>query len=155
MHGKIVNIYIYPEAGADAIAHSSVEIIAGSGIVGDRYYKNLGTFSKNKEIQEKQQITLIESENIDEFNLNHNCQLTYGELRRNVVTTGVDLNGLVGRIFIFGNQKFKGIELCEPCAYLAKTVEAKLLPKMVGKAGLRTQILTDGKLSVNDQLRID
>ena len=153
MHGKIINIYVYPEAGADAIAHSSVQIIAGPGIVGDRYYKNLGTFSKKITLIENQQITFIESEFIDEFNQQYNCQLTYSQLRRNVITHNVDLNSLVGKKFHFGNNEFKGIELCEPCAYLAQAVENKLLPAMVGKAGLRAQILTDGKLTIDDHFK--
>ncbi|MBX2848843.1 MAG: MOSC domain-containing protein [Acidiferrobacterales bacterium] len=151
MHGKIISIYIYPTAGASALAKDSVEIIAGSGVIGDRYYNTQGTFSKNDGILAKQEITFIESEEIDKFNQENNCQLRYGDLRRNVVTNGVRLNELVDKEFQFGELRFKGIELCEPCAHLAKTVEPKVLPNMIGKAGLRTQILSTGKLYVGDE----
>ncbi len=86
--------------------------------------------------------------------MQNNCQLKYQQLRRNVITDGVRLNYLIGKIFTFGHQKFKGIELCEPCKYLAKTVESKLLPAMVGKCGLRTQILSGGELVVGDQFSL-
>ena len=150
MQGKIIEIYTYPQAGAQGIAQSSIEIIAGSGIISDRYYTNQGTFSNKKPLKPKQEITFIESEEIDNFNLHNNCQLTYAQLRRNIITLGVELNNLVGQEFKFGNQLFKGIELCEPCAYLAKTVESKILPAMIGKCGLRAQILSNGRLSSDD-----
>lgn len=150
MNGKVINIYVYPKAGSNAVEKSSVEIIAGSGIVGDRYYKSQGTFSKTASVRPKQEITFIESEEIDKFNKQFNCQLSYDQLRRNVITSGVKLNDLVGKEFQVGGQVFKGIELCEPCAYLANLVESKLLPGLIGKGGLRTQIISSGNLEVGD-----
>jgi len=146
MQGTIIGIFTYPKSGAAGISHSSVEVVAGAGIVGDRYYKRHGTFSKEEKILPKQEITFIESEEIDLFNSENDCQLGYSELRRNIVTQGLRLNGLVGKEFQFGDKRFRGIELCQPCAHLAKTVESKLLPAMVGKCGLRTQIINNGEL---------
>ena len=151
---KIINIYIYPEAGANGIAQSTVKIIAGSGIVGDRYYKNKGTFTKDNSIDPKQEITFIESEKIDAFNLQNSLQLGYQQLRRNIITRNVNLNDLVDKEFTFGDQLFRGIELCEPCGYLAKKVEPKLLPQMIGKCGLRVQILSSGNLNIDDEFTL-
>ena len=151
MQGKIIGIYTYPQVGANAITNSMIELVAGAGIVGDRYYNHDGTFSKEQAIKPKQEITFIESEQINRFNLENSCALNHADLRRNIITEGVPLNDLVGKEFQFGLQRFKGIELCEPCAYLAKTVEAKLLPAMIGNGGLRAQILNDGELNINDE----
>ncbi|PZS09409.1 MAG: MOSC domain-containing protein, partial [Chloroflexi bacterium] len=38
--------------------------------------------------------------------------------RRNLVTRGIDLNGLVGREFMIGAVRCRGMRLCEPCAVL-------------------------------------
>lgn len=153
MHGKIIDIYVYPQAGSKGIAKPTIQLVAQAGIVGDRYYNRDGTFSK-EQIKAKQEITFIESEKIDDFNKENNCNLDYVALRRNVITEKVNLNDLVGKEFSFGTQKFAGIELCEPCAYLAKTVEPKLLPAMVGKAGLRARIINDGALNNHDKFSL-
>ena len=52
----------------------------------------------------------------------------------------------VGKEFTIGNVKLKGIRLCEPCPYLAETVNPLVIPNMVGVAGLRAQIITSGTI---------
>ncbi|MGI1677394.1 MAG: MOSC domain-containing protein [Cellvibrionaceae bacterium] len=123
-----------------------VQCVAGKGIVGDRNYQKV----KNP----GQSITFIEAEEIERFNQENRQQVTAKDMRRNVVTRGVLLNDLVGKTFSFGDVVFQGMELCEPCSTLGKTLETDDLPKaaavraLVHRAGIRAEILSSGNLQV-------
>lgn len=87
------------------------------------------------------------SEEIDKFNLTQNESLAYGDVRRNIVTQGIQLKSLIGKEFKIGPATFLGIEHCEPCAHLASTVNQKVLPHLA-HTGLRAAILKSGKIKV-------
>ena len=53
------------------------------------------------------------------------------------------MDGLVDHEFAIGPVGVRGIRLCEPCSYLAKTTFPEL-KGLVHKGGLRAQILTEG-----------
>ena len=148
---SIKGIYLSPSKNEAMQSQTSAEIEAGRGIVGDRYYQMIGTFSNHDGVMDRQQVTFVESEHIDEFNESQRLALEYGDIRRNIVTEGVRLNELEDKEFSFGALRFRGIELCQPCAHLAKTVEEKVLPYLVDKAGLRAECLTSGTLTVGDE----
>jgi MOSC domain-containing protein YiiM len=42
--------------------------------------------------------------------------------------------------------------LCEPCEYLANLLGKPVLAPLVHRAGLRARILTDGELSIGDEV---
>jgi len=151
MPGRIISIY-KARKGDKPEAHDSVDVIAGKGIVGDRYFTGEGTFSKKLAGNRKSEITLIEAEEIERFNLIQGSCLEYGDLRRNVVTRDVNLNELVGKHFTFGGVEFEGIETCEPCAHLANTVHNAVLPHMVNRSGLRAAVLTSGVIEVGHEI---
>ena len=58
--------------------------------------------------------------------------------------TALALNHLVGREFLIGEVRLRGIRLCEPCTHLAQLTSDKLLPALIHRGGLRAQILTEG-----------
>ncbi len=150
MNGKVLCIYI-AEKGRKPAARSSVRVEANRGIVGDRYHEGAGTFSEKLAGNRKSEITFIASEEIDTFNTVQRETLDYGELRRNVVTRGVQLKALIGHEFSIGAARFLGIEHCEPCAHLASTVNPKVLPHLA-HTGLRAAILTSGIIEVGDEI---
>jgi MOSC domain-containing protein YiiM len=124
----------------------------GRGIVGDRYYKGIGTFSDKLRGKPDFEVTLIESEEIDTFNHANKLSLDHGALRRNLVTQGVRLNALVGVRFRVGEVVLEGIRLCEPCAHLAATVAPQVLPVLMHRAGLRAAIVVGGAIRPGDRL---
>lgn len=150
MAGSVLEINIARAGAAEMESLAVAELETGRGIVGDRYYAQLGTFSKKNEIRPDQEITLIESEEIDRFNGSSGLTLDYGAARRNVVTRGVRLNDLVGRQFRVGPVLLEGIRLCEPCAHLASLVSEKVLPGLVHRGGLRARILSAGEIRPSD-----
>lgn len=151
MLGRIIGIYT-AQKGDKPETHDSVEVVAGKGIVGDRYFTGEGTFSKKLAGNRKSEITFIDAREIEHFNHVQGSSLEHGDLRRNVVTRDIDLNELVGKRFAFGEVEFEGIETCEPCAHLASTVHHAVLPHMINRAGLRAAVLTSGAIEVGYEI---
>lgn len=152
MTGKVEVILLAEQAGKAMSEHASAELQAGKGVVGDRYYSSQGTFSEALADAADFQVTLIEQEEIDLFNQKTGFKYSGKDFRRNIVTSGIRLNDLEGQEFSIGNVKLRGIRLCEPCAYLSDLLGPEVLQQMVHKAGLRAQVLVDGKIQVSDSI---
>jgi len=145
--GNVYKIFISESPSTEMQSISSASLVAGKGIEGDRYFNGSGTFSEKLKNNSAAELTLIEKEEVDKFNESYNQNHNYGDLRRNIVTEGFRLNDYVGKEFTIGNIKLKGIKLCEPCSYLAETVNPLVLPHLVGVGGLRVQVITSGTIS--------
>jgi len=154
MAGSIVSIFIAPEAAALMLSVSEARLEEGQGIVGDRYYSGKGTFSEKLKGSPDSEVTLIESEQIDNFNRLNGLKFKYGSLRRNVVTQGIELNKLVDVRFRIGETLLEGIRLCEPCAHLASLVSEKVLPGLVHRGGLRARIISGGFIRPADSIEV-
>jgi len=116
---------------------------AGAGLEGDRYC----TFGASAETQ----LTLIQIEAVNEFNEAFATDLPATAFRRNVITEGVDLNALEGRVFTVGDVQLRGVELCEPCAYLQNLLDIPgLVKQLTHKGGLRCEILGGGVIRPGD-----
>lgn len=148
---QVVEILITAKGGAAMVPVDQVIATPGQGLEGDRYYTGEGTFSPKPQ-KPKYELTLIQQEHVEEFAKSSGLPFTTRDSRRNIVTRGIDLNTLVGKEFQIGNVTVRGLELCEPCNYLAKKTFREVLPGLVHKGGLRAQILTGGEIKVGDTL---
>ena len=142
---KVIEIAISDKSKGQMSNVDSIEAIAGKGLIGDRHFKeNNGKHS---------QITLIEIENINHFNKISGTFILPKEFRRNIITEGVKLNDLIGNEFLIGKVKVKAHDLCRPCKYLQDSLtQENLIKEMMRKAGLRCEILTDGKIFVGNEI---
>ena len=131
-----------------------VELVAGKGIIGDRYYSETGTFSEKLAGLPDKELTLIESEEIENFNKEFKISFTFGDFRRNIVTHEIRLNELEGQEFMLGKVRLRGIRLCEPCAHLANILVPEIMPSLVHKTGLRAQIISNGVIMVGDEIAV-
>ncbi len=147
---KVVSLYTSEAGSAPMIERNQVELEAGKGVVGDRYYNGNGTFSEKLAGLPDVELTLIESEEVELFNQEHGHSFSAGDFRRNVVTEGVRLNDFEGKEFQIGDVCLRGVRLCEPCAHLAGLLTQDIMPAMVHKTGLRAQIISGGAVSVGD-----
>ena len=119
MTGTIEEIYI-AQSKRDAVQPVSSAILeAGRGIVGDRYHSKSEKLIDLGGVVPDNHVTLIAREELDVFLGKHESDLNYGDFRRNIITSGIDLNALVGKEFSVGAARCRGVELCEPCATLA------------------------------------
>ena len=142
--GSIYRLYYCSEAKAEMIQAESLNCVMDRGIEGDRYFLGKGTFSQELSGTPDDQITLIESEEIDQFNHDNGLNLSYGSFRRNIITTGIKLNPLVGQKIQIGDVVLEAIRYCEPCAHLAQLLGQEILPQMMGRSGLRAKIISGG-----------
>ena len=154
MSGKVHAIYSTAVGGKPLIPLKRGVLETGRGLVGDRYYLGTGTLSKRLIGKSGVDITLIESEEIEQFNHTHNLSIGVGELRRNIVTSGVRLNDLIGVTFSVGNTMLEGVRLCEPCAHLSRMATLEVLPSLIGRCGLRAHIITGGTVKPGDVITV-
>jgi MOSC domain-containing protein YiiM len=122
--------------------------LAGRGLDGDRYAAKAGTFTPSRQGGRGYDLTLIESEVLDVLELPGGGRLGYADARRNVVTSGIDLNALVGRRFRIGDVECLGQRLCEPCAHLERLTSKGVLRGLIHRGGLRADVLSDGVIRV-------
>jgi len=147
----VVEIITAESPSAPAVSRASARAVPGRGLEGDRYFSGTGTFSPRPQ-KPDHEVTLIQKEHIEAFA--SSCGIAFGarDARRNLVTAGVDLNGLVGREFQVGAVRLRGLRLCEPCSHLARLTSPEVLRGLVHKGGLRAQIVTGGEIRVGDLL---
>ncbi len=148
---SIVGIYISPghnyfghhgrKAGThEMVSVSSVECVAGMGLVGDRFFG----FKENY----KGQVTFFAWEVYDDLCqrfsvLNKNPSV----FRRNVITRGADLNAWIGRPFTLQGIEFEGVAECSPCHWMNEAFCEGAEKALANRGGLRARILSTGNLS--------
>ena len=125
----------------------SIEVLANKGVVGDRHFDNYN--------DPYCQLSLIEAENIDEYNLKFGLNIPYLDFRRNIITKGIKLNDLVGKKLSIGNVEVEGIDLCRPCRHLTEMLDQEnILKEFLRKGGLRCQILSSSKINIGDTIKV-
>ena len=143
---KVLKIGITKKSGDKILSLNSAEAIQGKGILNDRKFSE-----KNSK---ERQITLIEIENINFYNNLIKSNISPLDFRRNIVTSGVDLNNLLNKEFLVGKIKLKAHDLCRPCKYLENSLnQNNLIKPLMLKAGIRCEILTSGKIFNNDIIK--
>jgi MOSC domain-containing protein YiiM len=144
--GNVHEIGICKVKGDKILKVSKVTAIASKGLLNDRKYKD-----NNHKLS---QITLIEIENIIQYNKIIKMQIRPLNFRRNIITEGVELNNLVNKEFFIGNVKVKSHDLCRPCKYLQGKLKLNnFVEKLSTKAGIRCEILSSGDIFVGDIIR--
>ena len=125
----------------------TIEVVASKGIVGDRYFHDFNG--------DREQITLIESENIDYYNNTFSTKFTYLEFRRNIVTKNIKLNDLVGKTIQVGEIKLKVNDLCRPCKDLQQRLgKSNIIKEFLRRGGLRCEILSSGNINIGDKISV-
>ncbi|MGE5074163.1 MAG: MOSC domain-containing protein [Anaerolineae bacterium] len=150
--GTIVSIQVASAASAPLASLQQVNVVAGMGLEGDRYYTRTGTYSKKHD--ESREATFIEAEALEALLRDYHVEFSGAESRRNFTTHGVALNHLVGKEFHVGTAVFLGIRLCEPCSYMEQTSGKQARAGLVHRGGLRAQILRSGLVRVGDQITV-
>ena len=126
---------------------SSIEVLANQGVVGDRHFKEFN--------DPYNQLSLIESENIDYYNIKFGLNIPYKDFRRNIITKGIQLNNLVGKKILVGNVKLEVIDLCRPCKHLSEVLgQDNIIKEFLRRGGLRCQILTSSTININDKISL-
>lgn len=144
--GTVLAINIAPEQRGSQRQVNAAELVAGSGIVGDRYFGR----------KPDQNLTLVEAEEIERFNREHGGRAALDGTRRNIVTHGIRLAPLIGAEFTIGGVRLRGVEQCEPCSQLGGNLatealsSAQVVKAFVHRAGIRAEVLSSGTIRVGD-----
>jgi MOSC domain-containing protein YiiM len=138
MPGRVEAIRIAPEHEQLPEPVDSVDV-TDEGVSGDRYFG-------------RGDITLVEAEALDAFREDTGIELSHAEIRRQVLTSGVRLNDLLGKRFRVGEVEAVGAEWCEPCNHIEGLTYQGVLKGLVHRAGLRADIVQAGRIAVGDEV---
>ena len=115
-----------------------IQVLANKGIVGDRHFNDYN--------DPYCQLSLIESENIDYYNLKYGLNISYVDFRRNIITKGIKLNNLIGKTIQIGEAKVEGIDLCRLHTF-QNFNQKNIIKEFLRRGGLRCQILNSTQQS--------
>ena len=115
----------------------SVEIRAGLGVVGDRYF--------GRRAHRDASVTIIAAEWLP-------AGADLVQTRRNVLLRGADVDGLVGTTIALdsgaGPVRLRVHRAARPCAWLDVTIAAGTRRALQGHGGVRCEPLSDGRLRI-------
>jgi MOSC domain-containing protein YiiM len=149
---KVVHIYVCPThvyvghhgqpAGTAPMEEvQEARLIAGRGIEGDRYSLRPGTKGQVTFFSEEAWLRLCR-----EFNRDDRGPDVF---RRNIIVSGADIDGLVGREFDVQGVRFLGVDYCAPCHWMDHAFAPGAFELLKGwhAGGLRAHVLSDGCLT--------
>lgn len=150
----IEEIWVAPDKGVPMQSVDKIEAIAGVGLIGDRYALGKGAWSREKR-NVVRHVSLIELETIEAVR-SDGLPVTAGLARRNLVTSGIGLNGFVGRRLQVGEGGpiLRGVELCDPCERPGNlshdpALKQGLEQALRGRGGLRAEVLESGLITID------
>ena len=147
MKSKVYKIGITKNDNQKIDNVESIEVVKDKGIVGDRHFQEFN--------DPYNQLSLIESENIDYYNNKYKLNIPYIDFRRNIVTKGIGLNDLIGKKIQIGDVLIEGIDLCRPCRHLSeKLSQDNIIKEFLRRGGLRCRILSSSKININDEIKV-
>jgi hypothetical protein len=160
--GTVELIALAAEAEGPTRSVSTAEAVEGRGLLGDRYERKAGTFSKpggrgyergtfSDPRGRGYDLTLVEAEALEELSAK-GVELAPIEARRNLVVRGIALDDLIGRRFRIGEVECYGQRRCEPCSHLERLTQPGVLRGLVHRGGLRADVLSSGRIRTGDSV---
>ena len=126
---------------------NSIQVLANQGIIGDRHFKEFN--------DPYSQLSLIESENIDYYNIKYGLDIPYIDFRRYIITKGIRLNDLIGKKFLVGEVELEGIDLCRPSRHLCELLDQdNIIKEFLRRGGLRCQILSSSSIEIGNKIKV-
>ena len=136
MTGSIVSIQLCMGHRDPMKSVESAYMRTGYGIEGDRHAVSEG-------VRTKRQVLLIDQETLDKF------ELTPGEVRENITTSGIDLHSLAeGQHLTLGDEAVVEITgHCAPCARMDE-IRDGYSTALEGHRGMLASVIRGGQISV-------
>jgi MOSC domain-containing protein YiiM len=133
-----------PLPAREVESRQSVEVRAGLGIVGDRY------FGAKAHVREAVTVFAIEALEAVASALDLKTIPDVAATRRNIVLRGVDIDAMRGRSFALdsgdGPVQFVAHRPANPCSWMDVTLAPGAFKAMRGLGGMRCEPLSDGVL---------
>ncbi|WP_326893038.1 MOSC domain-containing protein (plasmid) [Rhizobium beringeri] len=154
--GKLLHIHIAPAASYEMEELAEAQLIAGRGIVGDRYYLGTGTYSPKPDVRD---VTLIEVEVLEAMAKGEpqipgfKAAPTPDDHRRNLTTRGVPLSHLVGKRFRVGETILRAARMNFPCKYIEELLGIPgLYDGLLNRSGVNCAIEVGGIIRPGDPI---
>jgi len=143
--GRVDWIGVRPGKRQPLKQQQTIEVNLEAGIVGDHYHGE----------SKKRQVTLIQSEHIGLVaKVMGKEKVDPGELRRNIVVSGINLLAFSERQFRIGEVILEMTGKCHPCSRMEENLGAGGYNAMRGHGGITTRVIKGGKISQGDEVRL-
>ncbi len=144
--GSVKWIGVRPSREEPMNSLDSVDVCLENGLVGDRFTGTAGA---------KRQVTFIQNEHIPVIQAILNSdEILPQTLRRNILVSGINLQSLKNKKFSVGKVVFLGTGNCPPCAKMETALGPGGYNAMRGHGGLTASVVTEGKISVGDAVKL-
>ena len=146
--GQLGWIGVRPASRAPVLAAASAILTAGRGIEGDHY-----DTSRNG----PRQVTLIAIEDLAAIAAFLGlAEVAPALVRRNLVTTGINLWALKDRRFRIGVALLEGSCDCAPCGFMEENLGPGGYNAVRGHGGITARVLEGGEIRIGDMVeRVD
>ncbi|HET6387831.1 MOSC domain-containing protein [Hyphomicrobium sp.] len=142
--GKLVWIGLRPARSAPMIMPGEASLVAQQGIEGDRY---------RTQRNGPRQVTLIAAEDIAAIASFLGRETVAPELlRRNLVTSGINLLALKGSRFRIGTTLLEATGDCAPCSQMEANLGPGGYNAVRGRGGLTARIVEGGTIRIGDSI---
>ena len=134
-----------PRPAPDDESVAAIDLRAGLGIVGDRFFA--------QRAHRDSSVTVQSAESLDAVGAALGVAVpNLAQTRRNILLRGADVDGLAGEPFSLdcgtGEVLFSAAKACRPCAWLNVTVGDGAHRAFRDRGGIRTGPLADGRLTL-------
>lgn len=142
--GRVEWMGVRPEKKLPLQIVDSVKVLA-KGLEGDHYAGRNGNRS----------VTLIQAEHIQAItSFLHKDKIDPGELRRNIVVSGINLLALKGREFKIGSAVLKMTGLCHPCSRMEEVLGDGGYNAVRGHGGINACVILPGLIKLGDLVKV-
>jgi MOSC domain-containing protein YiiM len=139
--GKVDWIGLRPARRAAMVEVRAAELSPERGLVGDRYSRAGGP----------RQVTLIQAESLHTIASHLGLEtVSPADLRRNIVTSGINLVALKGRRVRIGAALIEVTEDCHPCSRMEEAFGVGGYNAVRGLGGVTARVLEEGVIGVGD-----
>jgi MOSC domain-containing protein YiiM len=149
MDAQLRDIFLASAAGESMERRERAVVVPG-GLVGDRYQRGEGHYQLDA-----CEVTLVEQEALEQIHEAAGLDLSAGQHRRNLVTSGIELEALLEATFRIGDAVFRGTRRRPPCAYLDTVAEPSgIANALTERGGICADVVEEGDIETGDRVKI-
>jgi MOSC domain-containing protein YiiM len=138
--GKVVWMGLRATRRAPLEVVEAALALAGRGLEGDHYSRKDGN----------RQVTLIQSESLRAIASHLGLDdVSPGDLRRNIVTAGINLHALKDRRFRIGGAVLEASGECHPCSRMEETFGVGGYNAVRGFGGITARVVEGGRIDLS------
>ncbi len=124
---------------------STATLVTDRGLDGDHRAHRAGS---------KRQVTLIQHEHLVAIEAFCGISVSPGQLRRNLVVSGINLLALKDRRFRIGDALLEGNGLCHPCSRMEENLGLGGYNAMRGHGGITARVLAGATIELGQSVSV-